>query len=180
MTQGNIVPKSRLRVSKSRYLQRLEHLSVGLHLPEYFPPLLLLMKQRMSRRSSSSTTALTMPMNQPCVAKLVAKTSTPFMGIKRKRRRYGFICACVSGKQERNGSKRFKVKQKNLEQRRGRESIMYFVRVTFHSGYRTTRQTQVKDHFIRLTQLSADKPLKTFRRQRRELEDTLSRIKLYI
>lgn len=42
----------------------------GLHLPEYFPPLLLLMKQRISSISSSRTTALTTPMNQPCVAKL--------------------------------------------------------------------------------------------------------------
>lgn len=75
------------------------------------------------------------------------------------------------------------VKQKNLEHKRERE-IMHSVRVTFHLGckeYRTIYQTQVTDHFIGLTQLSANTAtLKASHRQRRELEATLSRIKLYI
>lgn len=52
--------------------------------------------------------------------------------------------------------------KKNLEQERERERVMYSVRVTFHSGsreYRTIRQTQVRDRFIWLTQLSANSSL---------------------
>lgn len=52
-------------------------------LPEYFPPLLLLIKQRMSRISSNSTTALTTPMNQPCVAMLGCTSVTSALQEKR-------------------------------------------------------------------------------------------------
>lgn len=58
----------------------------GLHLPEYFPPLLLLMKQRISSISSSRTTALTTPMNQPCVAKLGCISVTSLYGRRWKER----------------------------------------------------------------------------------------------
>lgn len=66
----------------------------GLHLPEYFPPLLLLMKQRMSNISSSSTMALTTPMNQPCVAKLGCTSVTPSEGKEegREKTRVSFFC----------------------------------------------------------------------------------------
>lgn len=79
-------------------------------MPEYFPPLLLLIKQRMSSISSSSTMALTTPMNQPCVAKLVCTSFTPSEGNREEggeRREYGVF---VSSKQDEStiGVKRMK------------------------------------------------------------------------
>lgn len=44
------------------------------------------MKQRMSRISKSSTTALTIPMNQPCVAKLCFTSVIPSVEKKTKSR----------------------------------------------------------------------------------------------
>lgn len=119
VTPENIVPKSWFRVCQHLEIcQALNVRLVRLNLPEYFPPLLLLMKQRMSRTSSSSTTALTTPMNQPCVAKLGCTSVTPSEGIKskKKKRLFGF---CM-----RSRSRIIQKENKRLESR-AKESVRY-------------------------------------------------------
>ncbi len=74
-------------------------------------------------------------------------------------------------------------REKNLEQKR--QSIMHSDRVAFHSGakeYSTTCQTNTcNGSFHTANQaLFSHKPLKALQRQSRELQDTLSRIRLYI